>query len=121
MSVMQFEMFTGGLAYPPMTDQEKVNAILEQYPGARNDDGELLYRFWMEFDDLGSVLRDEEARERFLAFLKNPHTTSSESIRRRRQDAQKNRTPGAGALLPDKGEAERRRSLDGAGPPRGRR
>jgi len=120
LTARQFDLF-GGLAYPPLTDAQRVAVILEQHPEARNDDGLLIYLYWMEFDGLGAVLRDEETRARFLAFLRDDTKTSAETIRRRRQEHQLNSTPGAGSLLPTPDQAEYRRRRAHAGPPRRRR
>lgn len=118
---VQYDLFTGGLAYPPMTDQEKVDEILKQYPETRNSDGLLLYHFWMEFDGLGDVLRDQATRDRFRAFLQDKHTTPAESVRRRRQDRHQLESTGGGDLMPTPDVVEYRLKRAHGGPPRGRR
>jgi len=115
--IRQMGLFGG--AEPPqgLTPQEKVAYILEVRPAARDDDRELMLAFWELFDGLTTVL-GEEGAARFAAWFRK--ATHPETIRRRRAEIQK-LGGGGGALLPSPGEAARRRALDGAGPPRGRR
>ena len=108
----------GGMAPPQGLDpQEKVAYLLEQHPDARNNDRELMLAYWSEFDGMREVLGQEGAT-RFAAWFRK--ATHPETIRRRRAEIQK-LGGGGGSLLPSDGEAARRRALDGAGPPRGRR
>jgi hypothetical protein len=115
----QLDLFGGTAPPADLSYQERVALVLERHPEARDNDGLLLYYYWLTFDGLDAVLPDEATRDRFRIFLEK-HATSPETIRRRRQEIQKNRT-GAGSLRPSPGEAKRRRALDGAGAPRRKR
>lgn len=110
----QFDLF-GSMAPPQdLNRDEKVAYIMENWPECRNDDRELMIRFWRVFDSMEEILGDEGARRFRAWFLRATHP---ETIRRGRANIQKLRT-GAGALQPSEAEAQRRRALDGAGPPR---
>lgn len=115
----QFDLF-GTLQAPQDLDRDgKVAYILERWPECRGDDKQLAIRFWQVFDGLEEAL-GPEAFEAFRAWFCAPSTTNYETIRRGRAGIQQLRT-GTGALLPGAAEIERRRSLDGAGPPRNTR
>ncbi len=105
---MQFTLF-GGEALPPMSDHEKVLRLLELYPETRNDDRRLMVMYWAEYDALETVFKTPEQMAAFEAWFCNRRTTAPESIRRRRAEIQPNEVPGAGALVPERGEADRLR------------
>ena len=115
--ITQMDLF--GRAAPPqgLSPQEKVAYILEICPAARDDDRELMLRYWELFDGLALVL-GEQGADRFREWFRM--ATHPETIRRRRADIQK-LGGGGGSMLPSATEAARRRALDGAGPPRGRK
>ena len=116
MSNSQLNLF-GEVVAPPLDSyHDRVAWILENHPEARNDDRLCLFLYWLLYDGLHAALGSDEAVDRFRAFMEKQATTP-ETIRRRRAEIQKLRYPGAGTLLPDATEIERRRSLDGAGPP----
>lgn len=92
---------------------QKVAYILEHAPATRDDDRELMLEFWRVFDSMDEAL-GAEAAEAFRAWFRK--ATHPETIRRGRAGLQRLRD-GGGSLLPTQGEAERRRALDGAGPP----
>jgi hypothetical protein len=115
---VQLDLLGGPPAPPQDLDlRDKVAYILEAHPEARDDDAALLFWYWVTWDGLGQLLGAEalEKLERFMV-----RATSAETVRRRRQEIQKNRSK-AGAQLPSRGVAEWRRARDGAGPPRRRR
>jgi len=109
----QIDLFGHAGPPPGLNRDEKVAYIMEHWPETRNDDRLLLLRFWQVFDSLDEVLGEEAARRFGAWFLKATHP---ETIRRGRANVQKLRH-GGGSLLPNAREAERRRALDGAGPP----
>lgn len=114
---MQMGLFGGTEPPQGLTPHEKVAFILETNPEARDDDRELMLAYWQQFDALALVL-GAEAMGKFAAWFRK--STHPETIRRRRAEIQK-LSGGGGSMLPSPGEADRRRALDGAGPPRGRR
>ena len=112
----QMYLFDDGQPPAGLNRDEKVAYILEHWPECRNDDRLLMLRFWEVFDGMAEVLGEQGARRFRAWFCKATHP---ETIRRGRASVQKLRR-GGGALLPSDREAERRRALAGAGPPRGR-
>jgi hypothetical protein len=113
----QLDLF-GGIAPPAgLTRDQKCAYIMEHWPETRNDDRLLMIRFWQVFDSLEEILGATGFR-RFQAWFAK--ATHPETIRRGRAEIQK-LGKGGGSLLPEEHEAARRRALDGAGPPRGRR
>jgi hypothetical protein len=112
----QLDLF-GGIAPPAgLTRDQKCAYIMEHWPETRDDDRALMLRFWQLFDRLDAAL-GPVAWARFCEVF--PRVTHPETIRRGRAEIQRLRT-GSGSLLPSITEAERRRALDGAGPPRER-
>ena len=66
---------------------EKVIHVLTNYPTARGNDKELIWRVWTIFDGADEILPDD-VRERFERWLLSDAATTPETIRRTRQAVQ---------------------------------
>ena len=65
----------------------RVRAILQAYPGARNDYKELIARYWLEYDGLAAVLGDKAGA--FLEFMRRDGTTSPKTVQNRAMEIQR--------------------------------
>ena len=114
---MTMENLFGEMVPPPdLKLEQKVEWLLREHPRCRDEDGELVVRFWWEFEGLSAVL-DEGSRDRLAAFMER--ATSPDTITRRRRELQRLESGGSdGDLAPSKTVAKRRRKQYRAGPPR---
>ena len=96
--------------------RDRVAHILDTVPDARNDDALLALEYWCRYDGLADVFEADVLRD-FCDWFR-ARATSFETIRRRRQEIQRNRDDGIGHLRPSPSVETYRRSRDGAGPPR---
>lgn len=111
----QIDLF--GNMQPPqdgMTRKDKARYILENWPETRGkDDAGYILRWWRVYDAIELYFNEEEM-QRLHNFMYQ--ATSVETITRGKREVQK-LSLGGGDLPPDDDEADRRRNLDGAGPP----
>jgi len=113
---MQPDLFGENLPPSGISLVDRVANILDEVPDARNDDGLLALEYWCRYDGLAGVL-DGDALRDFCDWFR-AKATSYETIRRRRQEIQRNRDQDLGHLRPSPSVESYRRARDGAGPPR---
>lgn len=70
--------------------EQKVESVLERFPGTRGSYRALFFRFWMEYDGLGDVLGDKvEAFAKW--FLNHRCATSTKTLQNRTMEVQRRR------------------------------
>jgi len=112
----QSDLFGAGLPPSGISLRDRVAHILDEVPDARNDDALLALEYWCRYDGLANILEGDVLRD-FCDWFRAT-ALSYETIRRRRQEIQRNREEGIGHLRPTASVESYRRARDGAGPPR---
>jgi hypothetical protein len=112
----QESLFADDLPPSGISLRDRVAHILDEVPDARNDDALLTLEYWCRYDGLASILEADVLAD-FCDWFRVT-ATSYETIRRRRQEIQRNREDGIGHLRPSPSVERYRRERDGAGPPR---
>ena len=113
----QLDLLGEGLPPTGISLQDRVAHILDEVPDARNDDGLLALEYWCRYDGLVDLFELVPSLDEFCEWFR-VRATSFETIRRRRQEIQRNRDDGIGHLRPSPSVETYRRARDGAGPPR---
>lgn len=92
MAKMPTQLGLNGIVLPrPVGNlEDKVEDILDRFPGTRGSYRALMFRFWVEYDGLGDVLGDKaEAFAKW--FLNHKRSTSTKTLQNRAMEVQKRR------------------------------
>lgn len=71
--------------------EEKVEAILERFPGTRNCYRAVMLRYWVEYDGLADILGDDGAEAFGRWFMDAHKATSPKTIQNRAMEVQRRR------------------------------
>lgn len=115
----QLDLLGEGLPPSGISLRDRVAHIMDEIPDARNDDPLAALEYWSRYDGMLDLKAFQNVAhlEQFCEWFRVV-ATNYETIRRRRQEIQRNRDDGIGHLRPSASVESYRRARDGAGPPR---